>query len=106
MKHLIVILESYLENNMRKLKCVFLADPGHGWLKVNKKHIKKLNLADKISSYSYERNKHVYLEEDCDAGIFLRAVRDLGGDVIVKSKHTNKQSKIRSYKSFNKLAIL
>lgn len=89
---------------MKRLKCVFLCDPGHGWLKVNKKHILKLGLADKISSYSYERNNHVYLEEDCDAGVFLKAFKDLGGEVVVKSKHTNKQSKIRSYNSFKGLA--
>ena len=45
----------------------FFSDPGHGWLKVKKAELVKFGLIESISSYSYERNDSVYLEEDCDA---------------------------------------
>ena len=49
------------------------SDPGHGWLAVPKALIVKLNLEDKITSFSYlSRANHVaYLEEDCDASTFI-----------------------------------
>jgi len=50
----------------------FYHDPGHGWLAVKRVELKRLGLLDKISEYSYQRGKTVYLEEDSDAGIFLR----------------------------------
>ena len=49
---------------------LFTSDPGHGWLRVLKTEIEPVK--DKISSYSYMNGKYVYLEEDCDAAIFLR----------------------------------
>ena len=52
-------------------KYTFIADGGHGWLSVPLEEIKKLGITDQISAYSYMTHKRVYLEEDCDAGIFL-----------------------------------
>lgn len=53
----------------------FFYDPGHAWLEVDVSEILKLNLADKISEYSYinPTTGKVYLEEDIDAGIFINA---------------------------------
>ena len=48
---------------------IFTSDPGHGWLRVLKTEIEPIK--DKISHYSYMNGKYVYLEEDCDAGIFM-----------------------------------
>lgn len=52
---------------------IFFNDPGHGWLQVRKAELVELGIADKISSYSYMNATFAYLEEDCDAGVFLRA---------------------------------
>ena len=49
----------------------FLSDGGHGWLKVSKDRLSKLNLLDKISPYSYMRGNFVYLEEDCDLSLYV-----------------------------------
>lgn len=52
---------------------VFHEDAGHGWLEVPYNIIVILKLQDKISGYSYRKNDLVYLEEDCDAPLFIKA---------------------------------
>jgi hypothetical protein len=47
-------------------------DSGHGWLQVDKKALKLFNIEHLISSYSYDDGVFVYLEEDCDAPLFLQ----------------------------------
>jgi hypothetical protein len=46
-------------------------DSGHGWLQVKKEALKIFNIEHLISSFSYEDGEFVYLEEDCDAPLFL-----------------------------------
>ena len=78
----------------------FHADPGHAWLAVKRKFLEKyVNLRD-ISSYSYENGGTVYLEEDCDASLFLKALRDAGIEYSFKELSTNGRHYIRSYKRF------
>lgn len=57
-------------------KFKFYSDDGHGWLAVKKKYLQELGIADKISGYSYQKGLTTYLEEDCDAGIFIKAMCD------------------------------
>ena len=51
----------------------FHYDAGHGWLEVPKREIEELNLQDKISGCSYINGDFIYLEEDCDFGVFAKA---------------------------------
>jgi hypothetical protein len=51
----------------------FITDAGHGWLSVPLEDIRKLGIADQISSYSYITHTRAYLDEDSDAAIFLEA---------------------------------
>ena len=80
----------------------FYNDPGHGWLCVPVSEIAQLGIVNKISGYSYLNKDKAYLEEDCDAGVFLRArfpglePREVGQKHI-KDIHTNNQSPIRNY---------
>jgi len=55
---------------------IFHEDPGHGWLAVKRKELVELDIIHKVSSCSYERGETVYLEEDCDASLFIRTLRD------------------------------
>lgn len=57
---------------------IFHSDPGHGWLAVKRKECEELGILDKISSCSYvsDSGKTIYLEEDCDAPLFLSAKRE------------------------------
>ena len=50
-------------------------DPGHGWLAVRRKELVELDIADKITPYSYIKGETVYLEEDCDLATFFNAYR-------------------------------
>jgi len=79
---------------------IFFADPGHAWLRVPKKEV--MPIKDKISSYSYMNGKYVYLEEDCDASVFL--IHKFGSFEKAKSfvteKYTEKTA-IRDYNNFN-----
>ena len=58
-------------------KVVFFSDPGHGWLRVKRAEIDKLDLMSKISPYSYQSDDghYVYLEEDCDLARYADALK-------------------------------
>lgn len=77
-------------------------DPSHGWAKVSLNELLKLNILDKISTYSYihKNGINAYLEEDCDLSLYLKALDDKGIKFRIIEKHTNKSSKIRSYKRY------
>ena len=79
------------------MKFTYYTDPGHGWVKVPRKFINDLGIARKISPYSYSRGDQVYLEEDCDYGHLARALNERGIQTEIVNRHTNRQSKIRSY---------
>ena len=79
----------------------FFSDPGHGWLKVTVQDIAALKLSQTdFSTYSYRHNDALYLEEDCDAGVFINAWRAANPGKQLKFRERNaryKRSKIRSY---------
>lgn len=58
-----------------KVKYKFYSDPGHGWLVVPMKELIELGIAERISRYSYldPVTQEAFLEEDCDAGLFMSA---------------------------------
>ncbi|QDP52863.1 MAG: hypothetical protein Unbinned4512contig1001_1 [Prokaryotic dsDNA virus sp.] len=80
---------------------VFYTDPSHGWLAVEIEKINELNIAHKISEYSYLGKNHVYLEEDVDASIYLRAYEEkYGKKPELKVEHSNASSFVRNLPSF------
>ena len=95
---------------MKKLKVTRYSDGGHSWFKVPRKLIRQLEIESLISSFSYQLNDNVYLEEDCDVAIFFAALlkierKDLTWKLMesvadISTKYSNKQSKIRSYPRF------
>ena len=77
-------------------------DPGHGWLEVDRSELDRLGISGRISPYSYMRGATAYLEEDCDATLYIDAVRaETGRNPDYVEKHTNDSSPIRSYQPFN-----
>lgn len=82
------------------MRLVYFQDPGHGWVKAPRALVNKLGIADKISSYSYQRGDAVYLEEDCDATLLVQALKAQFVKHEIVSQHTNKQSRIRNYESY------
>jgi len=83
----------------RKLK--FINDPGHGWLSVSLKDIIDLDIVDKISAYSYMSPSRAYLEEDCDASIFINAAKDAGWKLEIKESYSDNSWKGRNWPSYN-----
>ena len=81
------------------MKFVCYTDPGHGWVAVKRDVLQSLGILHRISSYSYQRGSTVYLEEDCDASLFLSIIRHQAS-VEIEERHTDKRSPIRSYQSF------
>lgn len=82
---------------MKKITLHSYSDPGHGWLKCKRKLLVDLGIADKISRFSYQRNEDVYLEEDCDVSVFMKAMESRGVQVKFKHYSSNKSSRIRNY---------
>ena len=50
----------------------YYQDPGHGWVEVDKQMLVDLGINELISDCSYVNDNKVYLEEDCDADLFLK----------------------------------
>jgi len=72
---------------------IWAVDAGHEWLAVKQKELVQLNIADKISSYSYVKGGTVYLEGDCDAAEFINAYKQKHGvePKTKQGKHWDRQ---------------
>lgn len=80
----------------------FYSDPGHGWLEVPKTKILELGIEDKISIYSYTNTNSVFLEEDCDLGVFLQALsEEERSSIKFREFFSNHESRIRNYPEYN-----
>ena len=75
----------------------FHADPGHGWLAVPIDEIREAKLS--ISGYSYINRKEgcAYLEEACDAMVFINHLKKNDVPFTISETHRNDDHPIRSY---------
>jgi len=78
----------------------FHTDPGHGWLEVPLGLLVELGIAEDITPYSYVRGSLVFLEEDCDAGVFIKAYSDEHGSPPAIEEHYQENTPIRGYPSY------
>lgn len=80
----------------------FISDPGHGWIKVPHRLLAELEIADKISNYSYSRADYAYLEEDMDAATFFNAYRARHGyDPKIRERNCpHNYSRVRNYATY------
>lgn len=85
---------------MRTKTYKYYQDSGHGWLAVKRSELIKLGIIAEISSFSYERGKTVYLEEDNDLSLFFAKKLELNEDYNIEEKHVNGNSPIRFYPDF------
>jgi hypothetical protein len=68
----------------------FHTDPRHGWLEVSIPNLLSVGLAPSdFSAYSFEGNGNVYLEEDCDAAVFIRTYEQVVGPFESVEAHSN-----------------
>lgn len=83
---------------MTTRKLTFYTDPGHGWLEVNRSDLDALDIAHKVSSYSYEKGTKVYLEEDCDASLYMEAAKAAGWILTMVDKNEpHNDSPVRNF---------
>lgn len=80
----------------------FYADAGHGWLAVKREFLIELGILDKISNFSYQKGKTVYLEEDCDMTVFQKEMKRQDIDYgIIDTLRWPDHSYIRNYEMFS-----
>lgn len=63
---------------MKTQRLTFHTDPGHGWLEVTRADLVELGILGLVSAYSYTDGPRFYLEEDCDATLYLEAAKAAG----------------------------
>lgn len=80
----------------------YIQTPTHRYLSVSIKEVKRLNLVNKISKYSYMDSERVYLEEDSDASLFIDAKNKSNEKVDMKSssRETNDIKQNGRYDAF------
>lgn len=84
----------------------FHTDAGHGWLAVKVDELVSLNLVDRISQFSYIKGKTAYLEEDCDAPLYMEEMKKNGFAISIQYMKHQDRSPIRSYCRFSKNNII
>lgn len=82
----------------RKFK--FFSDPGHAWLRVTLQDLAAAKMPlEMVSRYSYRDGANIYLEEDCDASLFIAHWEANQGpftrDMVTES-HNNGRSFVRN----------
>ena len=74
------------------------SDPGHGWVRVPVKELVRMDIAHKITPYSYLKGDIAFLEEDVDLTLFVERKREMNEEFTIQEySSTERQSKIRSY---------
>lgn len=76
--------------------------PGHGWIEAPRAELDRLGLTSKISAYSYTSHdgSTVYLEEDCDAPLYLQALNAEFRKYRLCDVHVDYDSSIRTLPRF------
>lgn len=71
-------------------------DAGHGWLEVSEAQAASVGLTEgDFSAYSYRQGDKLYLEEDLDLSVFLRAWESEHGPALVHAIDHGDYSSIR-----------
>lgn len=78
------------------MKLLYIQDPGHGWLLAPGALVRQLGITPSRYSYYNRAGDQVYLEEDCDAGEFMRALRATGATPEIQEVHLPHDAACRS----------
>lgn len=89
---------------MKTRKLTFHTDPGHGWLEVSRSDLAELGIAASVTPYSYQDAGRVYLEEDCDASLYLEAAKAAGWRVTMVEKYAD-PSPVRNFQQYRQTTI-
>lgn len=73
------------------------SDPAHGWLEVSIQDVRRVQLdTSDFSQYSFIRGERLFLEEDCDAPLFMRCWEIYVGPLAITEKHSGYDHWIRA----------
>lgn len=72
---------------MKTIKTTHIDTGGHGYVSVSKSDLLEVLKPDQISGYSGQSLTRVYLEEDCDATLFMEEAEKKGIKVEMKSSY-------------------
>lgn len=77
-------------------------DPRHGWLAVPSIDLIEAGVERVITGFSFmsPMGEVVYLEEDCDAGTFLRAIEAKGVAYAIRHIRSNRSAPCTRYQSY------
>jgi hypothetical protein len=79
----------------------YIQDSGHGWVRVPRQEIERLGIEKDITTYSYQKGRNVFLEEDCDMQILVDARTAEGKETkFAPYQNKSRQSRIRKYESY------
>lgn len=78
----------------------YFQDPSHGWIEVPIAELRRLDVAEQISPYSYRNGHLAYLEEDCDFDVWIKAKINAGEEYNIVEHHTNNDSIVRTFKRY------
>lgn len=82
------------------MNVIYHTDPGHGWLEVPLQTLKELGILKGMTEFSYLHGSKAFLEEDCDARVFMQKAKAAGIDLHVSEKHTDREHWIRNLERF------
>jgi hypothetical protein len=83
------------------MKITYFNDGGHGWYSVKRSKLAAMGVLSKISGFSYQKGDSVYLEEDCDAGLFFNALTEEEKQSIKVIDSYSHRSPVRNYERFS-----
>lgn len=80
----------------------YYSDAGHGWVAVKRDLLINLGIESEVSAYSYQSKTGgtVYLEEDRDLNLFLKAMPEIDVNKDLKDFDHGDKSYIRNLPSF------
>ena len=84
------------------MKITYFNDGGHGWYSVKRSKLESMGVLSKVSGFSYQKGDSVYLEEDCDAGLFFNNLSEEEKQSIKIINSYRERSPIRHYERFTK----
>lgn len=90
------------------MQFTYLTDPGHGWVRCPLSLALELGITPRVSRYSYfqPETNDIWLEEDCDAGLLIDALRAAGIEYTLRELHVNGDAAVRSFPSWTPATAL
>ena len=80
---------------------IVYSDPSGSWGKVKRQVLNNLGIANKVSVHSLQLRDNVYLESKRDLALLHDTLSKQDVRIKFVEKHTNRDSKIRSYERFS-----